>query len=240
MPFCVMGDLLCPSALFCHSHGQSCIRSVSCFKQTCAYRRGLFISQRRGTTLQQGVTQWKQGSSPKCCTCSDVQARIRKANLSKDEDEASDVFSVSHNPAIVITPYANAEEVGNYSQACFTLLGLPDLRFKHNSARLHRKYKAKPHRQALSKGLCWLWGQGLGRALQETCRLRKLFEPWAVSFWRGRRTRSCASTVCVQTRRRSCSLRERQLTKSRICQTALSGGVLRLVTWGILFFRTVS
>lgn len=166
MPFCVMGDLLCPSAFFCHSHGQSCIGSVSCFKQTCAYRRGLFISQRRGTTLQQGVTQWKQGSSPKCCTCSDVQAQIQKGNLCKDEDEASDVFSVSHNPAIIITPYANAEEVGNYSQACFTLLVLPDLRFKHNSARLHRKYRAKPHRQALSKGLCWLWGQGLGRALQ--------------------------------------------------------------------------
>lgn len=117
------------------------------------------------------------------------------------------VCSVSHNPAIIIILYANAEEVCNYSRACFTFLVLPDLRLKCNSARLHRKYRAKPHRQAQSKGLCWLWGQGLGRALQERCRLRKLFEPWAVSFHRGRHTRSCASTVCFQ-KGRCCSLRE--------------------------------
>lgn len=239
-----MEDLLCPSVHFCHSHGQCCIRSVACFKQTCAYHRGLFICQMRETTLQQGVTWWKQGSSPKRCACSDIEARVWKGNLKdycKDKDKASDVFPVSHNPAIIIFLYANAEEVGNYSQACFTLLVLPDLRLKRNSARLHRKYRAKPHSsQALSKGLCWPWGQGLGRALQERCWLRKLFEPWAVSLQTRRRMRSCTSTVCIQTGRWSCSLRERELTRSRICQTLFSSDVLRLVTWGILFFRTVS
>lgn len=183
------------------------------------------------------------GLSPKRCTCSNVESRIWKGNLKdycKDKDEASGVFPVSHNPAIIISPYANAEEVGNYSQACFKLLVLPDLRLKCNSARLHRKYRAKPHRRGLSKVLCWLWGQCLGRALQERCWLRKLFEPWAVSFCWGRRTRGCASTVRIETGRWRCCLRERQLTKSRICQTDLSSGILRLATWGILFFRTVS
>lgn len=140
MPFCVTRDLLCLSVRFCHSHGQCCIRSVFCFKQTCAYQGGLFISQRRERSLQQGVTQRKWGSSPERCTCSDVEAGISKANLKdycKDKGEASDVFSVSHNPAIIITPYANAEQVGNYSRACFTLLVLPDLRLKRNNARLH-------------------------------------------------------------------------------------------------------
>lgn len=85
----------------------------------------------------------------------------------QDKDEASDAFADSHNPAIIITPDANVEQVGNYSRASFTLLVLPDLGLKRNSARLHRKYRAKPHRRALSKGLCWLWGQNLGRALQE-------------------------------------------------------------------------
>lgn len=44
--------------------------------------------------------------------------------------------------------------------------------------------------------------------------------------------------MCIQTVRWSCSLR--QPTKHRICQTVLSGGILRLTTWEILFLRTVS
>lgn len=204
MPFCVMRDLLCLAVRFCHSHGQCCIRSVFCFQQTCAYCRGLFISWRRERSLQQGVIQWKWGSSPERRTCSDVQAGISKANLKdycKDKDEASDVFSVSRNLAIIITLYANAEQVGNYSRACFKLLVLSDLRLKRNRARLHRNYRAKPHRRGLNRGLCWLWAQGLGRALQERYRFRKLSKPWAVFFCRGRCMRSCAFTTCIQTGR---------------------------------------
>lgn len=185
------------------------------FKQTCVYHCSLFISHRRERTLQQGLTQWKQGSSPECCTCSDIEAGMLKANLEdycKDKDEASDVLSVSHNPAIIITLYANAEQVGNYSWACFTLLVLPDLGLKHNSARIHIKYRAKPHRWALSKGLWWLWGQGLWRAMQERCHFGKLSGPRAVSFWRGRHMRSCVYTVCIQTRRWRCSLRDNSLS----------------------------
>lgn len=142
---------------FCRFHGQCCINS--CFKQT----------------LQWSVTQQKQASSLKHCTCSDVEAWIWEGNLKdycKDTDKASDVFSVSHNSASIITPYANAEEVGNYSQTCFILPVLPDLRLKCNNARLHRQYRAKTHRQTVSKGLCWTWGQGLGRELQERHWLR--------------------------------------------------------------------
>lgn len=209
MPF------LCFSVHFCHSCGQCCIRSVFCFKQTCVFHCSLFISHRRERALQQGLTQWKQGSNPECCTCSDIETGILKANLKyycKDKDEASEVFSVSHNPAIIIPLYANAEQVGNYSRACFTLLVLPDLGLKHNSVRIHIKYRAKPRRWALNKGLCCLSGQGLWRAMQERCHFRKLSGTWAVSFWRGRHMRSCVSTVCVQTRRWGCSLRDNSLS----------------------------
>lgn len=150
-------DLLCPSVCFCSFHRQCCIKS--CFEQT----------------LQQSVTQQKQASSLKCCTCSDVKARIWKGNLKdccKDKDEASDVLHVSQSSASIITPYANAEEVGNYSQACFILPDLPELRLKCNSARLHRQYRAKTHRQTVRKGLCWIWRQSLGRELRERCWLR--------------------------------------------------------------------
>lgn len=233
MPF------LCFSVHFCHSCGQCCIRSVFCFKQTCVYHCSLFISHRRERALQQGLTQWKQGSNPECCTCSDIETGILKANLKyycKDKDEASEVFSVSHNPAIIIPLYANAEQVGNYSRACFTLLVLPDLGLKHNSVRIHIKYRAKPRRWALNKGLCCLSGQGLWRTMQERCHFRKLSGPWAVSFWRGRHMRSCVSTVCIQTMRWGCSLRDNSLSPGFV----LSSGILRLFTWGILFFRTAS
>lgn len=54
----------------------------------------------------------------------------------------------------------------------------------------------------------------------------------------GRHTRSCTSTMCIQTMRRSCSLRKP--TKHRTSLTVLSGGILRLITWEILFLRTLS
>jgi len=57
MPFCVTKNLLCLSVHVCRSHGQCCIGPVSCFKQAHAYHRGLFTSQGRETTLQQGDAQ---------------------------------------------------------------------------------------------------------------------------------------------------------------------------------------
>lgn len=174
-------------------------------------------------------------------TRSDAEGWIWEGTLKdycKDTDEASDVFSVSHNSASIITPYANGEEVGNYSQTCFILPVLPDLRLKCNSARLHRQYRAKTHRQTGSNGLCWIWGQGLGRQLQK-CWLRNSLSR-GLHLSRGEGIPQAAPLPYVFKQWDEAAHWNRQPTKCRICQTVLSGGILRLVTWEILFLRTLS
>lgn len=152
------------------------------------------------------------------------------------------MFPVSHNPAIIIIPYDDEHQVGNYSLACFTLLVLPDLPLKCNSDSLHRKYRARSCRQALGKGLHWLLGKGPGMALEEMRHLREPLKLQAVS-WRASILEAALLPRVFKQGGEAALCEEddsRQFTKprcrERICQKILSSGVLRLVIWGILFF----